>query len=112
MASKLTPELEKEIRGNLECCGSAPYPYAEELLSEIDWLRSQLPVTKLVEKGPTFFWVCKRCRKEYEFEIDKLSHSSFGASSCLRCNVLPGQRVPFNSQNCPGCKALDNGAGI
>jgi hypothetical protein len=38
---KLTPELEKEIRGNLDACGPNPYPYVEVLLSEIDYLRAK-----------------------------------------------------------------------
>ena len=71
-------------------------------------LESLKELLKPPAKGPTFIWFCKRCGKEYEWEISKLSHSVFGADSCLACFVKSGDRVPFNSSNCPSCKGLTN----
>ena len=99
---EMVDEIQKKTGATDEQMGLALSVAAEKFMG----------VNFFKEKGPTFIWFCERCKMEYEWEIAKLPHSSSDASSCLACNVEPGQRVPFNSLNCPGCKVLDNGAGI
>ena len=58
---------------------------------------------------PMFTWVCV-CGKEYNWEIEKLTHSAFGIYDCMPCNLKAGDRVPIKTCRCK--KDLTNSDGV